>query len=59
MATDILVHPKHVNSCLFEDCLHLLVANDLTFVVRVLKVICFDVFPELLDNLRSRELELC
>lgn len=53
MTTDILVHPKHVNPCLFKDCLHLVVANDLTFVVRVLKVICFDVFPELLDDLRS------
>lgn len=41
---------------LLEHQLHLLVATDLTFVIRVLQVARFDVLPYLLDGLGAREL---
>ena len=51
-----LVHGEHVHLVLFEDQLHLLVAPDLAFVVRVLQVARLDVLPYLLDGLGTREL---
>jgi len=51
-----LVHGEHMNLILFEHQLHLLVAPDLAFIVRVLQVARFDVLPYLLDCLGAREL---
>jgi hypothetical protein len=56
VVSNILVHPEHVHPGLLEDCLHLFVAYNLAFVLGILKIVCFDVFPELLDNLRSGQL---
>lgn len=51
-----LVHGEHVNLLLLEDSLEFGVADDLTLVVGILKVLLLDVVPELLDHLRTREL---
>lgn len=56
MAADQLVHLKHVDRVLLEDCLHPLVTAYLAFVLRLLQVIGLDVLPQLLDNLRSGQL---
>ena len=40
-----LVHLEHVDLVHLEDGLHLLVAEDLSLVFRVLEVVPFDVFP--------------
>lgn len=53
VAADILVHLEHVYPSLLEDCMHLVVAYDLSLVLWVLEIVGFDVFPELLDHLRS------
>lgn len=47
------VHGEHVHTVLLEDGAHGIVAADLALVGRVLEVACFDVFPNLLDSLRS------
>jgi hypothetical protein len=52
-----LVHLEHVYPALFEDCLQLIVANYLTLVIGVLKLIAFDVFPKLLDYLGAGQLD--
>ncbi|KAH8633604.1 hypothetical protein IG631_12238 [Alternaria alternata] len=51
-----LVHGEHVNAVLFEDCAHGVVASNLALVGRVLQVALFDVLPNLLDGLWTREL---
>lgn len=56
MASNLLVHPEHVDASLLENSLHLLVAENLALVLGVLKIVGLDVFPELLDNLRARKL---
>lgn len=53
VAADVLVHLEHVYLGLLEDCLHLVVAYDLTLVLWILKIVGFDMLPELLDHLRS------
>lgn len=58
MTADILVHPKHVNLGLFEHGYHLVVADNLAFIFGILEVVRFDVFPQLLDHLRSRQLSI-
>lgn len=54
--TKKLIHSKHVNSLRFENQLHLIIAYNLTFVARILKVETFDMFPNLFDNLWPRQL---
>lgn len=56
MASNFLVHPEHVDASLLEYSLHLLVAQDLALVLGILKIVGLDVLPELLDDLRAREL---
>jgi hypothetical protein len=56
VAADILVHLEHVHLGLLEDCMHLVVAYDLSFVLWVLEIVGFDVFPKLLDHLRPGQL---
>lgn len=50
------VHGKHMNTVRLEYGAKGIVAANLAFVVRVLKVMLFDVLPDLLDRLRTREL---
>ena len=52
-----LVHGEHVDAVLLEDGAHGIVAADLALVAGVLEVARFDVLPDLLDGLRSGELE--
>lgn len=52
-----LVHREHVNLILFEDGVQFLVAADLPLVIGVLEPVVLDVIPELLDNLRTGQLE--
>jgi hypothetical protein len=47
------VHREHMHLILLEHQLHLLVAPDLAFVVRVLQVAGFNILPYLLDSLGS------
>lgn len=56
MASDILVHPEHVDFGLLEHSLHLLVAADLALVCGVLEIVGLDVLPQLLDDLRTGQL---
>lgn len=56
MASNILVHPEHVDFGLLENSLHLLVAADLALVRGVLQIIGLDVLPQLLDDLRTGKL---
>lgn len=58
MVSNVLVHSKHVHLGLLENGLHLFVAQDLALVLGVLKLICFDVFPQLLDHLWARKLDM-
>lgn len=58
MASNVLVHTEHIDLGLLEYGHHLLVTADLAFVFGILKVICFDVLPQLLDNLRAGKLLL-
>jgi len=51
-----LVHGKHMNTIRLEDGAQSVVATNLAFVVRVLEVMFFDVLPDPLDRLRTREL---
>lgn len=53
-----LVHGKHVYLILFEYGVHPLVASDLTLIFWDLQVPLFDVLPDFLDHLRSRELAI-
>lgn len=45
MASNILVHPEHVNLGLLEHGHHLLVTADLALVFGILKIIGLDVLP--------------
>lgn len=45
MASDILIHTKHVHSGLFEYCLHFLVAADLALILGILQVVGLDMLP--------------
>lgn len=56
MVPQQLVHGEHVNLLLLEDSLEFGIADDLTLVVGILKVLFLDVVPKLLDHLRAREL---
>ena len=56
MAAEGFVHREHVDLVLFEDSEQLLVADNLSLVVRVLKAVALDVVPQFLDNLRAGEL---
>jgi hypothetical protein len=51
-----LGHLKHVNPLQLEDLLHWLVTEDVAFIAWILQVVGFDVCPELLCDLWSREL---
>ena len=51
-----LVHCEHVHLVLFENCMHPLIASDLTFVFWDLQVPLFDILPDFLDHLWAREL---
>lgn len=53
--TQDLVHGKHVNLVLLENAAHTIIASYLTFVIWILKTICLDIFPYLLDSLRTRK----
>lgn len=53
MAPNHLVHLEHVYLGLLENGMHLVVAQDLPLVFRVLQLVSLDVFPELLDDLRA------
>ena len=46
---------EHVQFVCMEDSFHSVIAQDVSLIVRVLKVACFDVFPYALDRLRSRK----
>lgn len=56
VVSNILVHPEHVHPGLLEDCQHLFVTYNLALVLGILKIVCFDMFPKLLDHLRSGQL---
>lgn len=49
-----LVHREHMHLILFEYKLHLVVADNLSFVIWILQVVCFDVLPYLLYDLWPR-----
>lgn len=56
VVADQLVHLEHVHLGLLEYSLHLVVASYLALVAGVLEVIALDMLPQLLHNLRSRQL---
>jgi hypothetical protein len=56
MASNILVHPEHVDPGLLEHGLHFLIAEDLALVLGILKIVGLDVLPQLLDDLRAGKL---
>jgi hypothetical protein len=49
-------HGEHVNPVGLEDRSHLFVADDMTFVRRILKIVDPDVFPDFLGCLGTRQL---
>lgn len=51
LAAQELVHREHVDGCLLEYRLHLVVAAYLTLVAGLLQVVRLDVLPEFLDDL--------
>lgn len=51
-----LVHGKHVDFILLEDRFHWSIAEQHSFVTRVLQVVFFDVSPYSLDGLWTRQL---
>lgn len=53
LAAQEFVHGEHVYSSLLEYRLQFVIAAYLTLVGRLLQVIRFDVFPQLLDDLRT------
>ena len=53
MAPEKLVHGKHVDLVLLEDCVELFVADNLPLVVGVLELVTLDIIPQLLDDLRA------
>lgn len=56
VAAHQLVHLEHVYFLVLKYGSHLLVAEDLALIIRVLEVLGFDVLPQLLHDLRSRQL---
>jgi hypothetical protein len=57
MVTNLLVHLEHVDFGLLEHSLHLGVAQNLSFICRVLEIVGLDVFPKSLDNLGAGKLQ--
>lgn len=57
VASNLLVHPEHVDPGLLEHSLHLFVAANLPLVFGILQIVGLDVLPELLDDLRARKLD--
>lgn len=53
MGSDVLVHLEHGDLGLLEYGVHLGVANNLALVLRILQIIGLDVFPELVNDLKS------
>ena len=53
---ELLVHLKHVDPVDLEYRAELVVADDLLLVLGILHVVRLDVIPELLDDLRPRQL---
>ena len=53
---ELLVHLKHVDPVDLEYRAELVVADDLLLVLGILHVVRLDVIPELLDDLRARQL---
>lgn len=53
-----LVHSKHVHFIHAEDSPKRVVTDNLPLVTRILEVLPFDMYPEVLDNLWARHL-LC
>lgn len=53
---DHFVHLEHVHSRLFENGMHFVVATDLPLVFGVLKIVAFNMLPELLNDLWAGEL---
>ena len=51
---NVFVHLEHVNLRLAKDSHHLLVANDLAFVLGILQIVAFDVLPQSLHDLGTR-----
>lgn len=49
-------HGKHMDSILFEDSTHSIVASDLATIAGVLKLVLANVLPNLFDSLGSRKL---
>lgn len=57
MVANQLVHLEHVDRVLLEHFAHSIVTDNLAFVAGVLQIVRLDVFPELLDNLGSGQLD--
>ena len=56
MRRDELGHLKHRDLALpAEDCLQLVVRQDISLVCRILKVVLLNIYPKLFDHFRSRE----
>lgn len=56
MAAEQLVHLKHVDAAALKHRVHLVVADNLSLVAGILKLVGLDVFPELFDHLRPGQL---
>lgn len=56
MAAEQLVHLKHVDAATLKHGVHLVVADNLSFVTGILKLIGLYMFPELLDHLGPGQL---
>lgn len=55
MRGDEFRHLEHSHLVLSEDGAKLIVSEDISLVLRVLKIVLLDVFPKLLNDFRSRE----
>ena len=53
LVAEEFVHLEHIHSAGLENRLHLFVAAYLAFIFGILKVVCFNVLPQLFDNLRT------
>jgi hypothetical protein len=58
MLAKYLVHSEHVNLVLLEDRKHLIVAENLPLIVRVLEVKGLDMVPNLFNGLWTGKLQL-
>ena len=56
MLAQYFIHGEHVNLLLFEDCVHLIVAEDLPLVVWILKTQRLNMIPDLFNCLWAGQL---